>query len=335
MFNYEYETYIEKYPSTNNELRQLLSSIWLAKKSAEDSNLLQLHRINLDFIFRNWYEENGDLGYIYFQEKSKIGSIGMALRLIVASPCFEEYKDKALNLANTILALQNEDGSLKPWYIEPEYSFDEDELLYFYSGQAILSLIELYEKTGDDRYLDAAILSQDYYINEYVTNIDTNYYPGYVPWHTMSLYKLYTATKSDKYADAIFIMNDKLIEMQNHDGRPYMDLLGQFYDPVHPEYGVPFSGSTGVDLDGLINAYKIAAVRNDYERMYEYKKAIFLGAHNLINLQFKGADMYYLSHPERVWGAIRFNADDNRIRVDATQHMADAFIGIMETFFNQ
>ncbi|GAI33693.1 unnamed protein product, partial [marine sediment metagenome] len=217
-------------------------------------------------------------------------------------------------------------------YIEPDYSYDEIKLLKFYSGEAILSLVEFYEKTGDEKYLNAAIVSQDYYINEYVTLMDENYYPAYVPWHTMSLYKLYIDTKSEKYKDAIFKLNDKVIEIQNQDGKPYIDYLGRFYDPDHPEYGPPNSGSTAPQVEGLTYAYEIAELENDYERMYEYKKSIFLGAHNLINLQFDGADMYYLSHPERVEGALRFRVDDNRIRIDTTQHTIDAFSKILDVF---
>jgi len=332
-FNYEYNPSEGKYSTGNNMIRQLMSSRWLAEKSSENDVLLQMHKVNLDFVFKNWYREDGDLGYIYFGDKSKIGAIGMALRFLVFSPYFKQYEDKAEKLANTIQYLQKEDGSLSAWYIEPGYSYDEKSLLTYYSGEAILSLVELYEKTGDEKYLDAAVKSQDYYVNEYVDLIDINYFPAYVPWHTISLYKLYLATGTDKYRDAIFILNDRLIQMQNQDGKPYIDFLGRFYDPDNPEYGVPFSGSTSVYIEGLTYAYELAELDEDYERMYEYKKSILLGVHNLVNLQFDGTDMYYLSRPERVEGAIRYRVDDNRIRIDTTQHTIDALSRVLDVFY--
>jgi len=332
-FNYEYSPSEGKYSTSNNMIRQLMSSKWLAEKSSENDVLLQMHKVNLDFILSNWYREDGDLGYIYFGDKSKIGAIGMALRFLVFSPYFDQYKDEAEKLANTMMYLQGDDGSLRAWYIEPDYSYDEKDLLTYYSGEAILSLVELYEKTGNEKYLDAAVKSQDYYVHEYVDLIDENYFPAYVPWHTISLYKLYLITGSDRYRDAIFTLNDRLIQMQNQDGKPYIDFLGRFYDPVHPEYGVPFSGSTAVYVEGLTYAYELAELAGDYERMYEYKKAILLGVHNLINLQFDEADMYYLSHPERVEGALRYGVDDNRIRIDTTQHTIDAFIRVLDVFY--
>jgi AMMECR1 domain-containing protein len=332
-FNYEYSPSDGKYSTSNNMIRQLMSSKWLAEKSSQNDVLLQMHKVNLDFILSNWYREDGDNGYIYFADKSKIGAIGMALRVLVFSPYFEQYRDKAEKLANTLQYLQGEDGSLSAWYIEPDYSYDEEDLLTYYSGEAILSLVELYEKTGDKKYLDTAVKSQDYFVVEYVDLIDENYFPAYVPWHTMSLYKLYQITGSEEYKDAVFTLNDRLIQMQNQDGKPYIDFLGRFYDPEHPEYGVPFSGSTSVYVEGLTYAYELAEIAGDAERMYEYKKSILLGVHNLINLQFDGADMYYLSHPERVTGAIRYRVDDNRIRIDTTQHTIDALIRVMDIFY--
>ncbi len=332
-FNYQYEPSKGEYYDGNNMIRQLMSSRWLAEKSSENNELLRMHEENLDYIFKNWYQEDGKMGYIYFKNKSKIGAIGIALRVLVFSPYFEQYRDEATKLANTLQYLQNEDGSLGAWYIEPGYSYDEEELLTYYSGEAILSMVELYEKTGDEKYLDAAIKSQDYYVNKYVDLMDANYFPAYVPWHTMSLYKLYLITGSSKYKDAIFKLNDKIIQMQDQDGKPYIDYLGRFYDPDNPEYGVPFSGSTGVYVEGLTYAYELAELDKDYGRMYRYEKSILLGVHNLINLQFDGTDMYYLSHPERVEGAIRFRVDDNRIRIDTTQHAIDALSRVSNIFY--
>lgn len=166
----------------------------------------------------------------------------------------------------------------------------------------------------------------------YKDTIDINYFPAFVPWHTISLNKIFKITNDNKYRDALFLFNDKLIKMQNQSGHPYVDFLGRFYDPEHAEYGVPHSASTGVYTEGLCYAYEIAARSNEYERMFEYKKAVFLGAHNLINLQFNGPDMYYIQNPERVEGAIRTSEDNSSIRVDNTQHMIDAFHQILSVF---
>jgi hypothetical protein len=334
-FNYLYYPSNGTYSDSNNMIRQLMSSRWLAEESISNRDLLNLHKKNLEYIFKNWYREEDDKGYIFYDNNSKLGAIAMALRTLVYSPYFDNYKDKAQKLANAIISLQHIDGSFSPWYIEPEYESDEDHLLRFYSGEAILSLVELYKKTNEVKYLDAAISAQDYYMKEYVDNLEKNYYPALVPWQTMSLYNLYMLTGNEKYIEAILILNDELVKMQNTDGKPYIDYLGRFYDPLIPEYGVPASSSTAIYVEGLCYAYEIAKIIKDTERMFIYKKAIILGAYSLMNLQFTGDDMYYLGHPERVEGSVRSSETNNSIRVDNTQHTIDAFSKITGLFENQ
>ena len=331
-FVYAYSPSSGEYSTNNNMVRQLMASRILAELSQDDPDLRNLHRRNLDHIFSHWYLEEGEQGYIYYGGKSKLGAIAMALRTLAHSPFLEEYSDEAEKLANTILALQNPDGSLEPWFIEPGYAYDKDYLLTFYSGEAILSLVEYYLRTSNPVYLDAAVRSQNYYVDKYVTHLSENYYPAYVPWHTQSLSALFKITGDDEYADAIFVLNDELLKIMNQTGEPYPDLLGRFYDPAHPEYGTPHSSSDAVYTEGLAYAYEIAGLVGDEEHREKYRQAGILGVHNLMNLQFRGNNMYYLQHPERVVGAIRYNVQDNRIRIDTTQHTIDAFIKLLEEF---
>jgi len=331
-FNYGYSPSTGEYFTTNNMVRQFLSSRWLAEESRENKSLVQMHKVNLEYILRNWYLQEGELGYIYFGNKSKLGAMAMAISTIARSPLYEDYKEYAEKLANTILSMQHDDGSFDAWFVEPDYEYEEESLLRFYSGEGILGIIELYERSGEEKYLQAAELSQDFYIEEYVKNIEENYSPAYVPWQTMCLNKLYKITGDRKYIEPIFILNDRLIEMQNQTGEPCPDFLGRFYDPEHPEYGPPNSGSTSPYVESLAYAYEIAKMEGDRERMAEYKKAIVLGIHNLMNLQFRGSDMYYLGHPERVEGALRYRMYDNRIRIDTTQHTIDAIEKVTDVF---
>jgi len=323
-FRYIYDPSNDEYPNKNNMIRQLMASRLLAEISQMNSSLLDVHQSNLDCIFEKWYREDNEIGngYIYFDEKSKLGAIAMGLRTLVYSPFFDDYKVEAEKLANTIFSLQSSDGSFEPWYISPDYNYDVDYLLTFYSGEAILSLVEMYNKTRNNTYLDAAIKSQEFYLDRYVTNLEKNYYPAYVPWHTLSLNKLYKITGEKRYADAIMVLNDKLLEIQDISNN---STLGRFYNSSHSEYGTPHSASDGVYTEGLAYAYEIALITNDTKHQEKYKTGIILGVHNLISLQYKNSD-------EKVNGAMRYNIEDYSIRVDTTQHTIDAFRKIIEVF---
>jgi hypothetical protein len=329
-FNYLYDPTTKQYSTNNNMIRQLMASRHIAEMAQENESLKSIHKKNLDYVIEHWYREENEYGFIYFNSKSKLGAIAMALRTIVYSPYFSSYQDYAYKLANTILYLQSNDGSFDPWFIEPSYEYDKDYLLTFYSGEATLSLVELYEKTEISTFLDAAILSQDYYVDRYVTHLSENYYPAYVPWHTLSLNKLYKITENQDYADAIMTLNDELLKIQNTDGEPKEEYLGRFYDPDHAEYGSPHSASDGVYTEGLAYAYEIAILIDDQTHIDKYEAALILAIDNLIFLQYDEEEANNFEYPERIIGAIKIKDGDYRIRIDTTQHAMDGFRKLLE-----
>jgi hypothetical protein len=310
--------------STNgdNDIRQLLTSRIVAEESVEDESLRPLHEKNLQAIMSEWYREDGGVGYVYAYGKSKLGANAMLLRVLTASPLFASYEGEAKRLIFGMLLLQNEDGSFEPWFKEPSYAYDRDYLLTFYSGEAILALLEYSEKTGDKLSGDIAKRAQDFYLGEYVLRMDENYYPAYVPWHTLSLARLYGKTKDERYRDAIFTLTDKLLELQDT-----TEFIGRFYNPETPRYGTPHASTDAVYTEGLATAYAVAREAGDAERETRYRTALTRAFQNLENLQFT-APWYRIFDDrevaERLRGGIQTGHCDSNIRVDSTAHTVDA-----------
>ncbi len=311
----------------NNAIRQLMASRMLAQDSHNDPELLELHKLNLDFLFDYWYQERGGEGYVYYSDKSKLGANAMLLRTLAASPLFEAYQNEAEALTRGILALQDEDGSFSAWYIEPDYEYDEDYILTFYSGEAILALVEYYKATNNEDVLSAAEKSAAYYLDRYVDHLEDNYYPAYVPWHTMAYRHLYILTGDDKYADAIFILNDKLLELFDETNQ-----VGRFYNPDTPEYGTPHASSDGVYTEGLAYAYEVAVLMGDEEHAERYADVLELSLQNLISLQYRDELDKSPMQPEEYIGSIRIREDSSWNRVDTAQHAIDAFDHILHVF---
>lgn len=330
-FHYLFYPSRDEFPTgKNNMIRQLMASRALAAMAATDETLLPQHQSNLDYMFAHWYRERDDLGYIFYKDKSKLGANAMALRTLVYSPLFERYRPQAERLAAGILSLLDDRGAFSPWFIAPSYNYDADRLLTFYSGEALLALFEYYGVTGDEEVLAAARRSQDFYVERYVAQIDEYYYPAYVPWHAQSLSALHAITGESRYAEAVFAMTDKLLEIQDADGKVAPDTVGRFYNPATPQYGSPHSSSDAVYTEGLAYAYELAVLEDDATRAERYRRALMLGLHNLDNLQYRDRRMYFLKRPEIVEGALRIHATDNKIRVDTTQHALDAFSQVAE-----
>jgi hypothetical protein len=324
-FNYLYMPSRGSYSSNNNMIRQCMWSRILAQRCLQDKKMCAEHQRNLSAIFDLWYAEQGEEGYLEYAGKSKLGANALLLRVLAASPYLDDYAAQAQKLVAGIVSLVQADGSLRAWYRAPEYEYDEDYLLTFYSGEAILGLAEYALRTQDESLWMLAKKIQDKYLQKYVEEIETHYYPAYVPRHTMSLSALYHKFGDPAYRDAIFLLNEKLIdEMLERDTSKPLE-VGRFYNDDYPQYGTPHSASDGVYLEGLGYAYVMAVQEWDTRRAALYKESLLLWAKNLLRLQYTSKDTYFLEYPERVMGAVHYRIDDNRIRIDTTQHMIDAF----------
>lgn len=325
LFHYLYYPNTDAYPNKNNAIRQLMASRLLAELSNEKPELLSLHERNLAFLLKFWRREEGDLAYIFYDSKSKLGANAMMLRTLVWSPHYERYQRQAKKFADGILSLMDKKGAFHPWFKEPDYAYDKDYLLTFYSGEALLALAEYYEKTKDKRYLDHAVKAQDFYVDRYVNHIEQNYYPAYVPWHTMSLNKLWKITKKQTYLDAIFTLNNKLLELQDTTKH-----IGRFFNPATPQYGTPHVSSDGVYTEGLAYAYEIAKLSDNGELQQRYRQALIIAVENLITLQYNEQTAAKYNNPNRAIGAFKYSADRSGIRIDSVQHAMDAYRKIME-----
>lgn len=312
-------------PDRNNALRQLMASRTLAEESRENPERRPLHQRNLDFLFAHWYREEGSIGYIYFEENSKLGANAMALRTLVVSPFHGRYEGPARALADGILSLQQEDGSFDPWYVAPRRPYDEDRLLVFYSGEAILALVEYFQLSGDRKYLASAERAAGFYIAKYVDQIERNYHPAYVPWNTMAFSGLFKITGDRKYVKAINVLNDRLLELQDT-----TRFVGRFYQAKTRRYGTPHSASDGVYTEGLAYACEIADITKDRVRRARYRRALEMAVGNIVSLQLREPRPGWSADPARYRGAIREQALSARIRLDTTQHGIDALTRALE-----
>lgn len=332
-FVYSYNPDKDQSPAANNDVRQLMASRALAELALQNSDYLSYHQRNLTYVLQELYQEDGELGYVEWDNKSKLGGIAMLLRTLSVSPLYTQYSGVSEKLATTILSLQQSDGSFRARYKAPSYSYNEDYLLTFYSGEAIVALLEYYHKIKDTKILNAALLAQKYYLDKYITNIDANYYPAYVPWHSIALSYLYDITWQIQYAQAIFILNDKLIDEMLHTNKHEPHLIGRFYNPLFSWYGSAHSSSDGIYTEWVAYAYDTALKMNDQYHIKKYHDALVLAVNNLMRLQYQPNDtgswkVDSFKNLNIIW-AIRIHYSNPSIRVDTTQHALDAFNKIL------
>jgi hypothetical protein len=235
----------------------------------------------------------------------------------------EHASHEATQLLRFIEHMQNTDGSFRT-FLRPE---GRNDCQNFYPGEAMLALARVHAVTGEPGLLVRIQRAFAYYRDWHRAQRN----PAFVPWHTMALCYLYQVAGRDDVRDFVFEINDWLIGIQATDpSQP--DAVGEFYDAARAQFGPPHASSTGVYLEGLIDAWSLAKRLGD-ARADAYRHAILRGLRSLRQLQFRNDDaMFYIRHKARVRGGIRTSTHNNEVRIDNVQHGLMAIWHVLERF---
>ncbi len=328
---YKYWPSSARESSGNNMIRQWMASVALIRfgKAEDDAQILALAEKNIRYNLENFYYEENGFGLIDCRDQVKLGAVALAALALLEHPAGDQWIAERKALEKTIDYLWNEDGSLTSFY-KPA---GDMRFQNFYPGEALLYWAELYRRDADPLLLEKFMQSFAYYRQWHLDPVNRN--PAFIPWHTQAYYIIYQETGYEPLKDFIFEMNDWLLPVQQWPDDPlYRDILGRFYDPGRP-FGPPHSSSTGVYLEGLIDAFALARDSGETARMENYRRSINRGLRSAMQLQFVDeVDMFYVSPHMRpfVEGGYRTTVYDNEIRCDNVQHIFMAALKIMETF---
>lgn len=335
---YKYEPSTGRSSKGNNMIRQFMATIALEKTAAarDSSEGWALAARNLDYNLRTFYRsETGPDGETYglieYNGKVKLGAMSLAALAIVLHPERERWASQEEALLRTIDSLAEADGSFRTFYKPADRTDNQN----FYPGEALLLWAHLYRESPTDDGLARYMKAFDYYRRWHLEPANRN--PAFVPWHSQAHFIMWEQTKDERLAEFVFEMNDWLVETMSQWGEaPYPDMRGRFYTDEH-KYGVPHASSTGVYLEGLIDAYALAEALGDGERQERYRLAITRGLRSTMQLGFfDPVDMFYVRKRKRryVEGGVRTATYDNVIRCDNVQHNLMAIWKILDAFPN-
>ena len=317
--NYIYDYNKNKYFDENNIYHQLKISRLIAELSHYNNSIKGIHKTNLEYIIDNLYIEKNGQGYIVFENESELGVNAITLRTFLSSPFLNDYEKYSNKLAKTVLSMQNDNGSFQNDFLLN----DTNKLNIINSDEAILSLIKMYISTGNTTYLNQSILSQNYFIKNYLSKINEQYYSILIPGQSKSLFKLYHLNNEVSYLSILKSMNNNILENQETEN---ISTIGHFFNLKSDEKNYSNSSIDGYITEGLAYVYEIFK-DNTSVNISNYKIGLILGIYNLINLQYTGID-------EKINGAIKFSDKNDLIRIDSTQNTIDAYLKILDVFKN-
>jgi hypothetical protein len=296
--------------------------------AAGNTDILGRARDNIRYNLEAFYREENGLGLIEYRDKVKLGAIALAALAILEHPAREDFADELARLVAATDHLWRDDGSFQTFYRPAERSADPN-LHNFYPGETLLLWATLLRDNPDHDRARRFMRSFDYYRDWHLENRK----PSFIPWHTQAYFMEWQRTGSESLRDWIFEMNDWLLGMQANSRLGYDDTLGRYYDPspgrVH--FGPPHASSTGVYLEGLIDAYQLALAEGETGRARAYADSIERGLRSAMQLQFRDdATAWFVTDRPRVIGGLRTTVYNNVIRVDNVQHTLMAVLKIRE-----
>ncbi len=310
---------------SDNAIRRLLATLALARWArlrggavVREAALRNL-RANLSRYFR---PIGGGRGAIVERTGAKLGAAALAGLAILETPGAEEFTGELEMLAAGVESLADEERGFRTFFFP---AARDGQNWNFYAGEAMLFWAEaVRRRTAWAPTLErwAATFTRCRARHLEARN------PAFVPWHTQACASMLDQTGRRELADFVLEMNDGLLSLQQWDGLTD-DLRGRFYDPRRPEFGPPHAASTGVYLEGLVDAVRVARTVGDERRSAAFERAIARGLRSLRQLQFRNEwDAFYIARKARVMGALRTEVYDNTVRIDSAAHALVAVVKI-------
>jgi hypothetical protein len=315
--------------TANNEIRQWMATVALGRLAQRSPDPLHQARHTSNVLHnldRSYREDDAGHGEIVENGTTvKLGALALACLALVEHPQRPQFARQESALLRTIDALWQDNGEFRTFW-RPAHRTDQ---VNFYPGEALLLWATLHQQSRDPALRERLLRSIRFYRDWHRQNRN----PAFIPWHTQATFRLWETHPTEELRDWIFEMNDWLLGVQQWDDqRAFPDTMGRFHDPHRP-FGPPHASSTGVYMEGLVDAWRLARTVGDTTRQNLYRRALRRAARSLAQITFlDDVDLFYISQRDRAYGGVRTTVYDNTIRVDNVQHGLMALLGVLEHF---
>lgn len=311
----------------DNTIRQFMATVALGRiaRRSGDAGEAETARRNLAHNLRKFYAEVDGLGAILHDGKAKLGAMALAALAILefrSSGLVEAtaHEEMFAGLCRGVAHLWQPDGSFRTFLVPAGRNDNQN----FYPGEALLFWAALHRQTRDPDLARKCLASFRHYRDWHLAQPN----PAFVPWHSQACVMLHEDLGLPELAAFVLDRNDWLLPMQQWGGRLAPDFQGRFFDPARPDFGPPHASSTGVYMEGLAEAWRLARRLGETDRADRYARVLRRGLRAVRQLQFRDRDIdaFYISRPEAVMGGLRTEVYNNEIRVDNVQHCLMALL---------
>ncbi|MBN9289214.1 MAG: YheC/YheD family protein [Gammaproteobacteria bacterium] len=326
-FLYEYLPKIDKFSKRYNVLRHAGSIYAMLElyELTKNEDLLKAAKLALtNLIERAESVTIKAEALLCIVEKGFVKLGANALTILALSKYISITKDTsylnvAIKLALWMKFAQNASGN---FYIHKQ-KFSNKKNTYFvsgyYPGEAIFSLIRLYQVDPNPLWLDMAQKAADYIIK--VRDKDLNIAQlEHDHWLLYGLNELHRFREDPIYIDHTKKLTKAIISAQYRKSEP-RDYLGGFYIPPR---GTP----TAARAEGMCAAYQLFKDNHFVAECNEILDTIKLCLQFQLQSQYLPERALYLINPMQSLGGFSRSLTDYSIRIDYVQHNLSSIIGL-------
>lgn len=328
-----------------NDLRHCGGIVTLirAYQLTKDEKYLAGAKKGLDFIASLTVEHdyNGKpAGFIYYNDKGKLGGVGMALIAMMKyrnETGDKSYDDYIKKYTRHLLSRIYKTGEFLGYYVHPSFNnglpliemSDEERratFSFYYPGEALLGLALYANYFDEDDELKQDVLEKSKLALDWIVDERPKIYSDLFTelpsdaWLMQAIEEWANNPDFRKQNYLNFVFSDAqtmINKMYTANNSPYIDYEGGFYY----NYGDHFYPD-GSRSEGLIAAYYLAKKLGDEQRAKEILNACKLTAKSQMLLCNNEYNSYAHKNPQKSEGAIRFKVTRQWVRVDSIQHVA-------------
>lgn len=303
---------------TYNILRHS-GTIWsliMQYDTTKDEKLVPKIESTIDFLMQSIEYSDSDHAYLVERKSDEIKLGGNAIAIVTLSTYAavfdsDRYDKLIAALANSVLDMQEEDGSYYHVLSFPDFQRKERDRIVYYDGEATFALARAYSITKDSRYLEAAEKALDYFIkNDYTRFCDH--------WIAYAVNEVTIHDPKERYLNfGLKNANDNLNKIFNQDTtfHTFLELLMaafSLYERIKEK-----------------NIYVSYMQRFNFEA---FIRTIYRRAHYMLGGYLYPEIAMYMKVPESVVYTFCVRHDSYRIRIDDVQHYIGGYYNFYRNF---
>ncbi|MGN0376945.1 MAG: hypothetical protein ACI4ED_04850 [Suilimivivens sp.] len=287
-----------------------LWSMMCAYEVTKDNSLIETVNKAIDYLLTQIKYKDEETAFVVEEKSKEIKLGGNGIAIIALSKHMEVFGDRDFTeiiskLANGILSLQDKNtGKMTHVLYADNFEVKEAFRTVYYDGESSYALVKAYDISGDVKYLDAARLSIDYFIEkDYVVYRDH--------WLAYAMNEFTKFVHEDKYFTFALRNaweNREKIRKQQTSYHTYLELMLETYDIY-----------LRMKKDNISVDYMNQIDEAEFVDIIKYR------AFHMLDGYFYPEYAMYMERPDKILGSFFVRHDDFRARIDDNQHFIDGY----------